>query len=321
MQAAIHTRYGAPSVLTVADVPTPAPRAGELRLKVAASAVTQGDAWIRGGDFPGVGWLPGRLMMGLFKPKQRVPGTTFSGTVEAVGPGVQAFAVGDRVFGLAEHGAHAERLVVKADAPMARLPQGLSLQDAAVLPYGALTALHFLTQIGRVQAGERVLVVGAAGEVGRAAVQLAQHLGAVVTGVCRPSQFAEVRALGAAHVIDRDGPPLARRGARYDIIFDTAGVCGFCDVRRALAPRGRFMTLHLGVGVLVQMALTKLFGRRRALFGLALGSAAQVAELAGLWAAGAVRPRVAHRLPLTAIAEAHARRAARGLTGSVLVTP
>lgn len=315
MQAVIHARYGAPEVLSVGVAAAPVAGPRELVVEVVASPVTAGDRRMRAADFPGITWLMGRLVAGLWRPRNRVPGTVFAGRVVAVGDAVTRFAVGDDVFGTVEAGAHAARVRVAEDGVVARMPSGLSHAEAATVPYGAVTALTFLREIGGVQPGERVLVIGAAGGVGRYAVQVAAALGAEVVAVCRPAEAAAARAAGAAAVIGR-GEALGED--RFDVILDTPGATRFGRVRRALRAGGRFLTLHITGRGLWDALWTA--GRRgkRSRFGVALGSQALLEQVAAWLAAGVIRPDAARRLPLAAITEAHAA-AARGEV--VVVTP
>ncbi len=319
MQAMVSARYGAPDVFELAEVPAPTVAAGEVLVQVTASTVTYGDRRVRAADFPGIGWLPGRLMMGLLRPKHRVQGTVYAGRVRAVGPQVTAFSVGQRVFGLCDAGAYAQQLRVSADSAIAPTPAGLSDAEAAAVPYGAVTAHHFLATLGGVTAGQRVLIVGAVGGVGRFAVQIARHLGAEVTAVCRPAHAAAARALGAERIYPTVEQALRAPGPAYDVIFDTPGVARFGACRRALTATGRFLTLSLSVGILWHMARTC---RRpqRAIFGVSMGGAAGLQAVCALIEQGALRPVVHATLPLAELPAAHALAARTGSLGSVVVT-
>ena len=319
MRAATQTTYGAPTVLTLTEVETPTIAANEVLVEVHASAVTQGDRRLRAADFPGVGWLPGRLVAGLFRPRNAIPGTNFAGRVVAVGEGVTRFRVGDRVFGSCDHGAQAEYLAVAEDGPIARIAQGQADAEAAAMPYGAGTALVFLRDLAQVQPGQRVLILGAAGGVGRFAVQIAKHMGAEVTGVC--GRGAElVRELGADRVIDYRREDWTREGARYDVIFDTT-IYGysFAKVRGSLTPTGRYLTLSLSVRALVDMAVSSLRGGPRAIFSVAFGSQALLDDVRALVEVGAIRVPIAQRFDLDAIAEAHAALERGGAPGAIVV--
>jgi NADPH:quinone reductase-like Zn-dependent oxidoreductase len=320
MRAVITPRYGSPDVLVHCEQPEPALGAKDLRIAVEATAVSVGDRRIRSADFPSISALPGRLLYGIFRPRRAVHGTTFAGRVTATGAEVTRFRVGDRLFGSVNHGANAEVLVVPEGASMAAIPEGLSAEQAAALPYGAGTALHFLRDLGQVQPGDRVLLIGASGGVGLFAVQLAKHLGAEVTGVCSAKHFDQVRAEGADQVIDRNRLDLAASGPRYDLIIDIAGATTFGRCRSALSPRGRFLTLHLGVGVLLHMLVAKLTRRPRVALGIALPNAAAHADLARLAAQGVFRPVLGPRFPLEHMAQAHRALEAGNPGGTVVVT-
>ena len=305
MRAATHETYGTPDVLTLSEVPRPTIGDHELLVEVRASVVTHGDRRLRAADFPGVGLVVGRLMFGILRPRHRVPGTMFAGRVVAVGKAVTRFAAGDDVFGSCDRGAQAEYLAVRADKAVARMPEGIDYAEAAALPYGAGTAVVFLRDLAKVQPGERVLIVGASGGVGRFAVQLAHHLGAEVTGVCSRDHEL-VRELGATHVIDRTVADYTEGEQRYDVILDTSPKSRFCASRKALAPKGRYLQLHMSMGLLFMMAMTALFGGRRALTGVALSNRELVDDVRELADQGALRAVIARRFPLERIAEAHA---------------
>jgi len=241
MKAVLHTRYGPPDVLQIGDIPTPEPGKGELRIRVVSSTVTSGDARVRRADPPLV-----RLFFGLLKPKHRVPGFEYAGIVEKTGTGTSRFQKGDRVFGVSglTFGALAEYLVVREESPMANIPEGWTFSEAATIPFGAGTSRYFLQDKGELQSGQRVLVHGASGGVGTAAVQIARLLGAKVEGVCGPANLERIRSLGADQVLNyqTETPPVGR----YDLIFDAAGKL---DLRQAipwLAPGGRIVSVTRG---------------------------------------------------------------------------
>ncbi len=320
MKAAFTPLYGPANVLEVREASTPSPGDHELLVELRAADVTAGDLRLRAADFPSFTAVIGRLMFGLWRPRHPVQGTMFAGRVCAVGAAVTAFAVGDRVFGSADRGTYAEYLCVADDASVAKMPEGMGYEEAASVSYGAGTAWHFLTELAQTQPGEQVLVLGASGGVGRYAVQIARHLGAQVTAVCSARNADLVRELGATHVIDYRAEDFRRSGRRYDVIFDIAGATSFRQSRASLTPRGRYLTVYLSVGVLVQMGWTALRGGQRALFSVAMGSQEQTRRLRELLVAGAIRPVVADRFPLARIADAHAAAERRQVQGSVVVT-
>jgi len=320
MKAATQNSYGAPDVLTIVDIDRPAIADDAILVQVHASPVTQGDRRLRSSDFPGISWLPGRLMMGLFRPKNPVPGTMFAGRVVAVGGAVTRFTPGDDVFGSCEGGAHAEYLTVLQDGPVATMPAGLSYEEAAAVPYGAGTALTFLGELGQLQRGQRVLILGASGGVGRYAVQLAKHLGADVTGVCSGRNFELVRGLGADHVIDYSRDDFTADGQRYDLILDTIGATRFDLCRGSLTDDGRYLSLIVSLRLIFHMAMTSLFGDKKAILGVAMGNREQIVQVRELIEAGALRPVIDRRFPLARIADAHAYLESVHPSGDVVVS-
>lgn len=320
MQAAVQVTYGPPEVLALEEVERPSCRAGEVLVEVRASPVTYGDRRMRAADFPSFTWLPGRLMLGVFRPKNR-PGTFFAGRVVEVGAGVSSFATGDDVFGFAGHSAYAEYVTIAADGPVAKLPPGLDYEAAADLPYGAVTALVYLRDLARVRPGEQVLIVGASGGVGRMAVQIAKHLGAEVTGACSADSAALVRSLGADHVLDYATEDFTRGSRRYDVIFDTAGTTTFREGKVALTPTGRQLFLGISLEILFQtLVWTRLWRGRTAQWTVVMPVRAHLDTISEMVANGALRPVLDQTFPLERIVEAH-QHAERGRPrGGVLVT-
>ena len=300
MQAAIQNTFGAPQVLRIETTDAPALGSKQIRVAVHASAVTRGDLRMRASDFPGVGGVVARLMFGWRRPKHPTGGMSFAGQVVEVGAGVEGFAVGDAVFGAADRGAWAEI----AAGPVAPLPAGVSYAEAAAMPYGAITAWMVLRE--QVKPGETVAIVGAAGGVGRYAVQVARHLGATVVGVCRGADADRVRALGADRVVDYRTADFTDGGPQYDVIFDTSDRVSFGQAKPALKAGGRFLTIHLALGTLLRMAWTRLFSDRRVIFSMALPGKADIEETGALLESGAVRAVIGPRFPLTQIVEANA---------------
>ncbi|MFK7990288.1 MAG: NAD(P)-dependent alcohol dehydrogenase [Sandaracinaceae bacterium] len=318
MRAATQTSYGSPEVLSVTDRARPAPGPREILVEQHASAVTQGDRRLREADFPGASALFGRLMFGVFGPRHATGGGSFSGRVVEVGAEVRRFAVGDEVFGSVMHGAYAEYLVVKEDEAVAHKPQNRSHAEVASMPYGVLTAWVFLFEMAKVQRGERVLIVGATGGVGRMAVQVASHLGAHVTAVGSRDE-ALVRSLGADAFVDYTAEDVTTRDERWDVVFDTSEGANFRRFRGSLNPTGRYLTLYASVRVLWEMALTRWFRGPRAMVGVAMGTPEQMDTVRHLVEAGAVRPVIAERHPLTRIADAHAALERGRLAGDIVV--
>ena len=265
MRAVVHDRYGPPEVLYVDEVERPAPAEDEVLVRVRASTVTRADAM----GVRSVEYRFTRLMTGIRRPRRTYHGTEFAGVVEDVGSAVTAFEVGDDVFG-AKGGANAQYVTVRESGVIARKPEGLTFEEAAALPEGALLALSCLRPAGPLR-GKRVLVYGAAGSIGTAAVQLlARHFEVDVTAVCDTKDVELMQSLGAAKVIDRFREDFTKTGETYDVIFDAVGRNSFRRCRSSLKPGGIYISTDLGFMYhLPLLALgTRFVGKRRATVGI-----------------------------------------------------
>lgn len=302
MRAVVHERYGGPEVLEVREVPDPAAGPGEIRVRVHATTVNRTDTgFLRADPFVT------RLFAGLVRPRRKVLGTEFAGVVDAVGPGVTRFAVGERVFGVHadRFGAHAELLCLGESRPVATMPAGLGFEEAAAACDGAILALAYLRATG-VGPGTRLLVYGASGSIGTAAVQLAKHLGAHVTAVSLAPGVETVRALGPDQVVDASARDFTEQAEAYDVVFDAVGKLSLGRCRRALAPGGIYASTDLGPWQQnPALALwTRFAGRHRVCFPLPRYTQDDVRLLADLLAAGEYRPVIDRTYPLDEIAEA-----------------
>jgi NADPH:quinone reductase-like Zn-dependent oxidoreductase len=224
MKAATNNEYGPPEVVEVRDLPSPESEDSEVLVRVEAVAVTSGDARIRAARFPRGFGLPARLAFGVRRPRRKVLGMTFSGVVETAGSKAAGFAPGDEVCGMTgiPMGAHAEYVAVRA-SKLTRKPTGVSHTDAAGILFGGTTALYFLRDSCEITPGNSVLINGASGSVGTAAVQLAKHLGATVTAVCSSGNFELAQRLGADRTVDYGETPVTELPDRFDVVFDTVG--------------------------------------------------------------------------------------------------
>jgi NADPH:quinone reductase-like Zn-dependent oxidoreductase len=321
MKAAVYERYGSPDVLEVREVAKPTPKHDEILIRVHATTVTTGDWRARSLELPaGFGWL-GRLVFGVFRPRQPVLGTELSGEVVAIGPGVTRFAVGDQVFAFpgAKMGCHAEYRSLSQAAAIAPKPANLSHEEAAALSFGGTTALGFLRR-AKLQPGERVLVVGASGGVGTAAVQLAKHFGAEVTGVCSTANVELVRSLGADHVIDYTKQDFTRLGQTWDVILDTTGTAPYSRSKGSLRDGGRLLLVLGGLSDLLLAPLVSLTTRNRVVAAPVSGNADDLRFLARLAEAGELRPVIDRRYPFEQIVQAHRHVDTGHKRGSVVMT-
>lgn len=306
MKVAWVPRYGPPEVVALREIATPTPRAGEVRIEVFASTVTAGDWRMRSGLMPrGFGVLRG-LALGFGGPRKAVLGTDAAGVVDAVGEGVTRFAVGDAVMafpGIAL-GGHAERLIMPADGRLVPKPANLSFEEAAAIPFGGTTALDFLRR-GEVKAGERVLVNGASGNVGTAAVQLAKHLGAHVTAVCSAANAELVRSLGADEVIDYTVDDFATAEARFDVVVDTVGNAPYARVRQVLLPGGRLLAVLADLPAMLGSVFHGRASQHHVVAGPVAERVEDLVELAELAARGVLRPVIDRRFAFEQIVEAY----------------
>lgn len=261
MRAVEYRKYGAPDVLQLIEAEKPTPKENELLIKIHATTVTATECTFRRGE-P----LMARLFTGLFKPRITRLGEELSGEIEAVGKEVKFFKKGDQVFGTAGpgFGANAEYLCVPEDGVLAIKPANVNHEEAAASVDGFLTALPFLRDTGKIEKGQKVLINGASGSIGAAAVQVAKYYGADVTGVCSSTNVELVKSIGANEVIDYTKDDFTRSGQLYDILFDAVGKISFKHAKQALKKDGVFLEAGIGMGILPHVLWTSLFGRKKA---------------------------------------------------------
>jgi NADPH:quinone reductase-like Zn-dependent oxidoreductase len=315
MKAAVCERYGPPEVVTIREVPSPRPAAGEVLIEAHATTVNSGDARIRAARFPRGMGVPVRLSLGVTKPRKSILGFDVAARVEAVGTDVTSFQAGDRVVASPgfDFGAHAEHVVVAADGAIAAIPNGLGDQDAVAVCFGGMTALHFFEH-GRVTDGESLLINGAAGAVGTMAIQLANRAGAEVTAVCSAAHAGLVTSLGARHVVDYATEDFTRNGRRYDVIMDNHGSAPYARVKGSLAAEGRFLMV---IGDLWQTLGAA--RRKDVISGTAAASAERFRTLMELTGRGELKPVIDSVVPFERIVEAHRRVDTGHKAGSVVV--
>jgi NADPH:quinone reductase-like Zn-dependent oxidoreductase len=314
----VNTRYGPPEVVRLEEVAKPEPAPGELLIKVHATTVNRTDCGVRQSD-PFIV----RLFTGLTKPRHTILGNEFAGEVEAVGQEVTSFTEGDPVFGLAadESGAHAEYITLPESGPVAPKPDAITYEQAAASCDGAMLALRALRKAG-VERGQKILINGASGAIGSAAVQLAKNFGAEITAVCGTENVELVRSLGADRVIDYKREDFTKDGRRYDIVFDAVGKSSFRRCRRLLEPRGVFLFTDLGFlwHAPVLVLLTRFVGRRRVLIPIARPNQQDVRFLKDLIEEGAFAPVIDRAYPLEEIVDAYRYVETGQKVGNVVIT-
>ncbi|PHI20876.1 NAD(P)-dependent alcohol dehydrogenase [Lewinellaceae bacterium SD302] len=323
MQAAVLTRYGGPGKIEIATIERPKPKANEVLVKVYATPVTAADTMMRRAD-PAIS----RLFLGFTRPRNNVMGTGFAGKVVGIGAEVEDFAVGDRVFGESGLGfaANAEYVCVAADGVIDWVPIALSYVDAATLCDGPLTSYHFLKTLANVQAGQSVLVIGASGSLGTAAVQLAHAFGARVTGVCSSRNVELVKSLGASNVIDYTKTDFTQEQETYDLIFDTIGNTSYGKCRHLLTETGIYTTPVLKFSVLLDMLRTRLFSSQRVKFAPAgllppEKLRAYLDEITQLITQGSLRMVIDQQYPLEDVVAAHRYVDSGRKRGNVVLVP
>jgi NADPH:quinone reductase-like Zn-dependent oxidoreductase len=321
MKAAVYERYGPPDVIELKDVAKPTPKDNEVLIKTHATTVTSGDWRARSLHMPAGFGLMGRLFFGVSKPRQPILGTELAGEIESVGKDVRKFKVGDKVFAFsgASMGCHAEYKCMPEDGAVALKPANLTYDEAGAISFGGTTALAFFRR-ANLQSGERVLVNGASGGVGTAAVQLATHSGAHVTGVCSTSNVELVRSLGATHVIDYTKEDFTKNGETYDVIVDTVGTAPFSRSKHSLKRGGRLLLVLGGLPDMLQIPWVSMTSRKKVIAGPAAVRAEDLRFLAELAEAGAFKPVVDRRYPFEQIAEAHRYVDTGRKKGNVVIT-
>ena len=321
MKAIVYERYGPPEVLQLKEVEKPTPKDNEVLIKTHATTVTSGDWRVRSLSVPVGFGLISRLVFGISRPRQPILGTELAGEIESVGKDVNKFKVGDQVFAFsgASMGCHAEYKCMPEDGAVALKPPNLTYDEAAAISFGGTTALDFLRR-GKLQRGERVLVNGASGGVGTAAVQLARHFGADVTGVCSTANVELVRSLGATHVVDYTKEDFTRNGETYDVIVDTAGTAPFSRSKASLKEGGRLLMVLGGLPDMLQIPWVSMTSSKKVIAGPAAGRAEDLRFLAGLAEAGEFKPVIDRRYPFEQIAEAHSYVDTGHKKGNVIIT-
>ena len=315
MRAVVHDRYGGPDVLRLEDVERPSPEADQILVRVHATTVNRTDCHRRAAK-PFL-W---RFLSGLLRPRHRVLGNEMAGEVEAVGAAVTRFAVGDRVFGTSGRklGGHAEFLCRPEIGLIAHMPAGLSFEDAAAIPDGALSALTCLRKAG-VREAQTILVYGASGSVGTASVQLAKYFGADVTAVCNTKNLELVSSLGADRVIDYTQEDFTKNGEHYDVVLDAVGKHSFSRCRGSLKPGGIYIATD-NLRNFVLALWTRWIGDKRVSLPIPDWKKEDIIFLKELVEAGRYRAVIDRSYPLEDVVEATRYVETQQKTGNVVLT-
>ncbi len=330
MKAIVYKEYGSPDVLHLEEVTKPAPRDNEVLIRNHATTVNFGDLMAR--NFRVISprqfnmfflfWLMGKISFGLNRPKNPILGSEFAGEVEAVGSAVTRFKPGDPVFGYLgmRMGAYAEYFCIPENGVVANKPKNMTYEEAAVVPYGATMALNLLRK-ANIQPGQKVLINGASGGIGSAAVQIAKHCGAEVTGVCGTPRLAFVKSLGADHVIDYTVEDFTKNGETYDLVFDILGKCAFARCKNSVKPNGILLYASFKMKQLMQMLWTSRSGSgKRVICAIAPGSLEDLNSVKELMEAGKIRAIIDRCYSMDRAAEAHRYVEEGHKTGNVVIT-
>jgi NADPH:quinone reductase-like Zn-dependent oxidoreductase len=316
MRAVVYEKYGPPDVLHLEEVERPVPKEDEVLVRIHATTVNRTDC----------GWRSAkpfftRYFIGLLRPKRKILGMELAGEVETVGAAVTEFEVGDHVFGVTGFGAHAEFVCMRASAPVAHKPAGMTFEQAAAVCDGASIALACLRQAD-LRKGQKILIYGASGSIGTAAVQLAKYFGADVTAVCNTKNVELVRSLGAENVVDYTQEDFTKSGETYDVIFDAVGKHSFRRCRGSLKPGGTYLETDLGFlwHVPILALLTRRIGDKKVTIGIAKYTKKDVLFLKELIEAGTYRAVIDRCYPLEDVVDATRYVETQQKTGNVVLT-
>jgi 2-desacetyl-2-hydroxyethyl bacteriochlorophyllide A dehydrogenase len=316
MKAIVCTKYGDPDVLQFAEVKKPAPKDNEVLIKIHATSATSGDARIRRAD-PFII----RLIFGFKKPRKSILGVVVAGEIEAIGKEVTNFKVGDQVFGSSgmRFGTYAEYLTMPENGTLALKPKNVNYEEAAAIPFGATAALHFLRK-AKIQSGQKILIYGASGAIGTAAIQLAKSFGAKVTAVCSTANIEMVKSLGAEKVFDYTKEDFSKSGEKYDVIFETVGKSLFSGNIKSLNPKGRLLMASAGPSQMIRGLLVSITSPKKVISGVIAERAEDMNYLKELIESGQLKAVIDRSYPLEQAAEAHRYVDTGHKKGNVVIT-
>ena len=320
MKAVVWTKYGSPDVLQLKEIEKPTPKDKEVLIKVFAATVTAGDCEVRSSKFPLWLWVVMRLYIGLRKPKRvTILGQELAGEIESVGKDVTLFKKGDQVFASPFFGAYAEYMCLPEDGMLAIKPINMTYDEAATVPTGGFTSLHFLRQ-GNLQNGEKILINGAGGSIGTIAIQLAKYFGAEVTAVDSTMKLDILRSIGADKVIDYTQEDFTKSGETYDVILDVVGKSSFSGSLKSLKKNGRYLIANPTLSKMVRGKWTSMIRNKKVITKMAKDNIEDLNFFRELIEAGKLKSIIDRRYTLEQIIEAHSYVDTGQKTGNVVIT-
>lgn len=322
MKAIVYKKYGPPEVLNTADVPKPAPKDNEVRIKVRAVEATKADCELRSFNLPVKWfWLPLRIAFGITAPRKNILGAYFAGVIESTGKSVKRLKIGDEVFGSAgiRMAAYAEYLCLPDSYTIVSKPRNLTFEEAAAVPLGGLNALHFMRK-AEVQKGDKVLVNGAGGSIGTFAVQIAKSMGAEVTAVDSAIKEDMLRRIGADHFVDYATENFTETGNKYDVILDMVAKSSFSACVRSLNSNGRYLMGNPRISDMLKAILTTKFSDKKASFAFAGETKEELLELRDMIESGKIMPAVDKVYRMDEAPEAHLRVETEQRLGIVVIS-
>ncbi|MGL1937008.1 MAG: NAD(P)-dependent alcohol dehydrogenase [Fibrobacterales bacterium] len=322
MKAVVCTKYGAPEVLTIQDVAKPSPNADEVLIKIRATTVSSADCRVRSFNVPLSFWLPAKLALGFFRPRKNILGIECAGVIESVGKSVTRFKKGDKVFAFTGHhtfGTYAEYTTINENGSIALMPKNTNFNEAATLNLGGQTALMFLRK-ARIAQGQNILIYGASGSVGSAAVQIAKSYGLNVTGVCSGANLDMVSSLGADRIVDYTTHDFTQMGDTYDVIFDTVGKTVVSNCLNMLTPKGAYLQAVAPPAIIFKMFFHSLFTSKRCFGGSFNPKPDDMIKIKELVEACDLKPIIDSCYPIEQIVEAHRYVDTGRKRGNIVIT-